>query len=171
MMQHPRFREEILHGLSEIAQPGVPGGVAIFGPSAFPIFTSSGDPPVAVGAGATYGKGRAILLSHDGFIGRDWTSKTWAPFVHRCIDWVRQGGPRTGVILWTGGNEQSPESILRHISNGGGCVAAMCPWGFLQIHKGKVLADLSINRAFSHLGLVLIDGYFEGVNDTHTLDG
>ncbi len=58
----------MLVGVEEIALPGVPGTLSVFGPKAFPVIagTSGGRPAPLVGA-TRHGRGRAVLFGHGYF--------------------------------------------------------------------------------------------------------
>jgi hypothetical protein len=84
-----------------------------------------------------------------------------------CVDWAGQGCP-SKVVFWDG-DGMTPEAVLKHVNSGGGCIAGMCPWGYLQLNRGKTLADNPINKAFSKMGLVLVDGYYEGKGGVYSI--
>lgn len=69
---------------------GVPGPVAIFGPRAFPvILANKGSDKVAVVAGSQYGKGRVVVLGHDGYLGPDgFSNKSTLTLIKNSARWV-----------------------------------------------------------------------------------
>jgi len=57
--------------VSEIAAPGVPGPLCVFGEHAFPIATAKlGDAVAPVVAGAQFGHGRVVAFGHGGYFGK-----------------------------------------------------------------------------------------------------
>ena len=64
-------RAAILEGVREIAAPGVPGTVCVFGEDAFAVVVGrAGRVVEPVVAACRIGKGRAVGFGHDGYLGR-----------------------------------------------------------------------------------------------------
>lgn len=65
-------RAALIEGVAEIAAPGSPGTVAIYGPGAEAIVVgkTGGGAQVAVVAAARAGKGRIVAFGHNGYFGR-----------------------------------------------------------------------------------------------------
>lgn len=63
-------RAALLDGVRRIASPGIPGGLAAFGPDAFVVVVArSGRQTLEpVVAAARLGRGRAVLFGHDGYL-------------------------------------------------------------------------------------------------------
>ncbi len=63
-------RAKLLEGVTAIPKLGAPGPVAIFGLKAFPVLAASADgkAQMALCAAAGYGKGRAVIFGHTGYL-------------------------------------------------------------------------------------------------------
>ena len=63
-------RAKLLDGVTAIPKLGAPGPVAIYGQFAFPVIAAGADgkAQMALCAAAEYGKGRAIIFGHTGYI-------------------------------------------------------------------------------------------------------
>ena len=66
-----RDRDRLVAGVREIAAPGTPGPIAVFGENAFVVATGGGDgkgivAPVVVAA--RFGKGRVVAFGHTGYL-------------------------------------------------------------------------------------------------------
>jgi len=88
----------LLRDVSEIAAPGVPGQLAVFGRDAFVVVTgNSGSLAVPVVAAARWGKARIVAFGHDGYFGAEAirTADT-AQFFLNAIKWC--GGPPVAVL-------------------------------------------------------------------------
>ncbi|MFA5192694.1 MAG: hypothetical protein WC740_18455, partial [Verrucomicrobiia bacterium] len=61
----------LLDGVHEIAAPGAPGTLCVFGDAAFPVVAgSTGRESLgAVVGAARFGNGRVVAFSHDGYLG------------------------------------------------------------------------------------------------------
>lgn len=60
--------DALLRGVDEIAAPGSPGAIAVFGGDAFPVVMGKvGDGRAPTIAAARLGKGRVVVLSHNGY--------------------------------------------------------------------------------------------------------
>lgn len=96
-------RTQLLSGVREIASPGIPGSVAVYGPDAFPVIVGKAGEQVAapVIAAARLGKGRIIALGHDGYFGKETleTADTGQILVN-AVTWAAadKAAPRVGVI-------------------------------------------------------------------------
>ena len=65
------LRAKLLDGVKTIPKQGAPGPVAIFGQFAFPVIAANADgkSELALAAAAGYGKGRALIFGHNGYVG------------------------------------------------------------------------------------------------------
>ncbi|MBM4086380.1 MAG: hypothetical protein FJ272_16465, partial [Planctomycetes bacterium] len=62
----------LLDGVTEIAAPGVPGSLCVFGEQAFPVVTGkAGKFQEPVVAAARLGAGRVVAFGHDGYLNAD----------------------------------------------------------------------------------------------------
>jgi hypothetical protein len=66
-------RAAILEGVREVAAPGLPGTIAVYGPNAQAIVVgqTGGGAQVAVVASARAGKGRIVAFGHNGYFNKD----------------------------------------------------------------------------------------------------
>lgn len=65
---HAADRAALLENVTEVAFPGVPGEIVVFGENAFAVTTAKvGNRPAALVAAATSGPGRVVAFAHDGF--------------------------------------------------------------------------------------------------------
>jgi hypothetical protein len=67
-----RHLDRLLDGVREIAAPGVPGPLVVFGEHAFPVVVGSVDEDLRapVAAAAEMGAGRVVAFGHDGYLSR-----------------------------------------------------------------------------------------------------
>lgn len=95
---------ELLDGVSEIASPGDPGSLAVWGDNATPVVTgrlaSARAPIVAAG---TMGKGRFVAFSHTGYVDpREFDKGDTRTLVWNAIRWASGVGPdanpRVGLV-------------------------------------------------------------------------
>ena len=89
-------RAKLRAGVKELPKYGAPGPVAIFGTFAFPVVAANADgkAQLALVAAAAYGKGKALIYGHTGY-----------------LDGANLGGSDAGVFLvnavkWCGGKEK-----------------------------------------------------------------
>ncbi|KAK2916895.1 hypothetical protein Q8A67_001269 [Cirrhinus molitorella] len=179
----------LLEGVSEfnIQSEAVPSEVMVHGPLAFPIaVTPDGK---AFIAGAYYGQGRVILLSHESYMDRD----SLSTFLINAIKWLDQD--RKGVIgieprlkpaqtvlsksgldcQVTGFREdlsiyvctsyidaQSAE-IQEFVAEGGGLMIGGHAWHWAQTHHGgNVMTDYPGNHILNKMGLSLLGSTLSG---------
>ncbi|MDQ7780867.1 MAG: M60 family metallopeptidase [Planctomycetota bacterium] len=183
--------------VNEIAAPGVPGTICVFGKDAFAVAASS-EPIVAA---ARLGKGRLVVFAHTGYLDEP-TMKIadTAALMKNAILWTSGGRPRVAVYEnaalakfldarniegenWTGqlksfnviviGQSQiagDADSVREFVENGGGAIMADCPWGWLQLNPGKsLLKDHPGNKVTAPAGIVWADGYNESSNGRFTV--
>lgn len=89
-------RAKILKGLSAIPKLGAPGPVAIWGTLAFPVISAAdgGKTELALAAAAGYGKGRALIIGHNGYL--DGGGTTGSLLVN-AVHWVVAGKEKSKV--------------------------------------------------------------------------
>ncbi len=107
-------RAALVEGVGEIAAPGWPGQLCVFGPQAEAVVVGkTGDAQAPVVAAAQLGAGRLVLFGHDGYFGREaletgdtgrlllnalhWASDKTAPKAlvvewPEVVDWLREQG-------------------------------------------------------------------------------
>jgi hypothetical protein len=66
-------RAPLLAGVRAVAAPGLPGSLAVYGPTALPLVVgkTDGSARAVVIAAARLGKGRVVALAHDGYFNAD----------------------------------------------------------------------------------------------------
>ncbi|KAG8002208.1 TRPM8 channel-associated factor-like protein, partial [Nibea albiflora] len=179
--------EFLLEGVSEFDLPGksVASEVLVHGPLAFPIGTT--DDRRAFLAGAYYGQGRVIVVTHEGFLGRE----TLAPFWINAIHWLDEG--RQGVVgvelgylvntlsksglkceksnfrkdlsvfVCTAYSDDHAQEIQDFVAEGGGLLIGGHAWYWEQTHHGQnTLTDFSGNKILNKMGLSLLGSTIGG---------
>ncbi|MHC4449413.1 MAG: M60 family metallopeptidase [Planctomycetota bacterium] len=174
--------------LLEIAAPGVPGPLCVFGEDAF-VAAVGGDGKLAapVVAAGKLGKGRVVAFGHGGYLqkGALAVGNTEA-LVRRMVEWAGGGRvlvhknphlrDRLGAKDWQAGAEcdvvvmdaywlRDPKiygAIEKFVQGGGGLVTASLGWGWKQLNPGKSLRrDHAGNRLLRQAGIVWADGYLK----------
>ncbi|XP_037632034.1 TRPM8 channel-associated factor homolog isoform X2 [Sebastes umbrosus] len=173
--------EFLLQGVSDFDLQGgtVASEVLVHGPLAFPIGTTSTGQ--AFLAGAYYGQGRVIVISHEGLLGRE----TLAPFWKNAIHWLDEG--RQGVVgvapnvkinvlsncglrcektdfredlsvhVCNAYSDKHAEKIREFVAEGGGLLIGGHAWYWKQTHNGQnELTDFAGNKILNPMGLSLL---------------
>uniref|UniRef100_A0A8C4IHY7 Peptidase M60 domain-containing protein n=1 Tax=Dicentrarchus labrax TaxID=13489 RepID=A0A8C4IHY7_DICLA len=176
--------EFLLQNVSEFDLQGesVPSEVLVHGPLAFPIGTTKDGQ--AFLAGAYYGQGRVIVVTHEAYLGR----KTLASFWNNAIDWLDQG--RQGVIgvvpdlslselglkcektvfkkdlsvfVCTAYIDDHVAEIQDFVAEGGGLLIGGHAWYWAHTHKGQnPLTDFSGNKILNKMGMSLLKATISG---------
>nr|XP_046244488.1 TRPM8 channel-associated factor homolog [Scatophagus argus] len=179
--------EFLLQGVSEFDLQGgsLSSEVLVHGPLAFPIGTT--DDGRAFLAGGYYGQGRVIVVTHEGFLGRE----TLAPFWINAIQWLDQG--RQGVIgvvpdhalkvlsrsglqcnktnfsedlsvfVCTAYSADRAQEIQDFVAEGGGLLIGGHAWYWAQTHPGQnPMTDFSGNKILNKMGLSLLKATIGG---------
>ncbi|XDV32623.1 hypothetical protein PO909_003389, partial [Leuciscus waleckii] len=181
--------EFLLQGVSEFDTQGgaIASEVMVHGPLAFPIaVTPAGK---AFIAGAYYGQGRVILVSHEGYLGRD----SLSTFMINAIKWLDQG--RKGVIgilpslkaahgvlsnsgldcqltgfredlsvyVCTSYSDAQCAEIQEFVAEGGGLLIGGHAWYWAQTHCGcNVMTEYPGNHIINKMGLCLLGNTLGG---------
>lgn len=89
----------LLAGVNQIASPGVPGNICVFGEDSFAVVQDAGNNTVV--AATHFAKGRVVLWGHNGYFGKKTleTADTGRLLVN-AIRWAAQGKsrPRVGFV-------------------------------------------------------------------------
>ncbi|XP_068562973.1 TRPM8 channel-associated factor homolog [Cebidichthys violaceus] len=176
--------EFLLQGVSEFdLQNGVVASeVLVHGPLAFPIGTT--EDGRAFLAGAYYGQGRVVVITHEGLLRRE----TLAPFWNNAIHWLDEG--RNGVVgvvpdldeafnlfsksgfncektnlredlsvfVCTAYSDEHVEEIQDFVAEGGGLLIGGHAWYWAQTHhRQNPLTDFSGNKILNKMGLSLLE--------------
>ncbi|XP_030236426.1 TRPM8 channel-associated factor homolog [Gadus morhua] len=175
--------ESLLQGVSELDISGgaIASEVLVHGPLAFPIGTTPDGR--AFLAGAYYGRGRVIVTTHEGFMGR----QNLAPFWKNALRWLDEG--RNGVfgilpkldhamtlfsqmgvtcqksgfskdlsvyVCTTYSNKQA-EEIQQFVAEGGGLLIGGHAWYWAQKHPGQSpMKDYEGNHILNKMGLSVL---------------
>ncbi|XP_034459753.1 TRPM8 channel-associated factor homolog [Hippoglossus hippoglossus] len=179
--------EFLLKGVSEfdIQEGAVLSEVLVHGPLAFPIGTTEhGD---AFLAGAYYGQGRVIVISHEGILSREPMTQFWSNAIH----WLDEG--RNGIIgvshdqalgilsksglkcektnfrkdlsvfVCTAYSGDHMEDIQNFVAEGGGLLIGGHAWYWAQTHCGQnPLTDFVGNKILTKMGLSLLGAIIGG---------
>ncbi|XP_054467922.1 TRPM8 channel-associated factor homolog isoform X2 [Anoplopoma fimbria] len=176
--------EFLLQGVSEfdLTNGVVASEVLVHGPLAFPIGTT--EDGRAFLAGAYYGQGRVVVITHEGLLRRE----TLAPFWNNAIHWLDEG--RNGVVgvdpeldeafnlfsksefkcektnlredlsvfVCTAYSDEHVEEIQDFVAEGGGLLIGGHAWWWAQTHPGEnTLTDFSGNKILNKMGLSLLE--------------
>ncbi|KAM9853445.1 TRPM8 channel-associated factor homolog [Aulostomus maculatus] len=179
--------EFLLQGVSEfdLKGSGVASEVLVHGPLAFPIGTTDGGR--AFLAGAYYGQGRVIVVTHEGYLGRGSLAKFWNNALH----WLDEGRNGTvgvapdhafkvlsksglkcvkskfkndlSVFVCTTYIKKHVEEIQNFVAEGGGLLIGGHAWYWAQSHPGKnTLTDFSGNKILNQMGLSVLEATING---------
>lgn len=180
--------DTLLDGVAEIAAPGAPGPLCVYGRSAFPVIAgATSGVRAAVAAAGPWGAGRVIVLGHDGYFHRPTLDKAdTGRFMTNALRWAAgedsQDGPRIGVVsdVGTGENqlrdwltaagEDAVDVALTPTSLGAVDVVALTMWNqsvpeiralraFVRGGGGLVTASTGWGWAYLHPGLDLVNDY------------
>ncbi|XP_052432027.1 TRPM8 channel-associated factor homolog [Carassius gibelio] len=186
------FKDDLQFLLEGVSEFDVQGGaisseVMVHGPLAFPIaVTPAGK---AFIAGAYYGQGRVILLSHEGFMGRE----SLSTFLINAIKWLDEGrkgaigilpnlkGAHTvlsksgldcqltgfkedlSVYVCTSYSDTQCAEIQEFVAEGGGLMIGGHAWYWAQTHCGcNVMTDYPGNHILNKMGLCLLGSTLGG---------
>ncbi|XP_074535866.1 TRPM8 channel-associated factor homolog [Halichoeres trimaculatus] len=181
--------EFLLDGVPEFDLPGdsLFSEILIHGPLAFPIGTT--EDGQAFAAGAYYGQGRVILISHEGLLGQESLSKFWsnagrwlgesrqgvigiAPNAQSALRTLSKSGLKCevsgfrqdlGVYVTTAYSDDHAAEIQDFVAEGGGLVIGGHAWYWAQTNQGKnVVKDFPGNRILNKMGLTLLGGTIKG---------
>ncbi len=186
------FKDDLQFLLEGVSEFDVQGGaiaseVMVHGPLAFPIAVTPAEK--AFIAGAYYGQGRVILVSHEGYMGRD----SLSTFLINAIKWLDEG--RKGVIgilpslnaahtvlsksgldcqltgfredlsvyVCTSYSDAQCAEIQEFVAEGGGLMIGGHAWYWAQTHCGcNEMTDYPGNRILNKMGLCLLGSTLGG---------
>ncbi|XP_072546825.1 TRPM8 channel-associated factor homolog [Salminus brasiliensis] len=191
-MSVKHFKDDLkflLRGVSEFDIQGesVPSDVFVHGPSAFPIgLTPDGKTFIA---GAHYGQGRVIVVSHESYLGRE----SLSTFMINAVCWLNKGRKEvigvlpelkdacrilsksglqcqfTGfkrelsVFVCTSYNDAQCKEIQEFVAAGGGLLIGGHAWWWAHCNPGlNVMTDCPGNRILSKMGLCLLTKTVKG---------
>ncbi|KAK2846918.1 hypothetical protein Q5P01_009917 [Channa striata] len=134
--------EFLLKGISEFELRTKEGIVAseilVHGPLAFPIGTT--EDGRAFLAGAYYGKGRVVLISHEGVLGEETKFRK-----------------DLSVFVCTAYSDEHVKEIQDFVAEGGGLLIGGHAWWWAHTHCGQnPLKDFSGNKILNKMGLSLL---------------
>ncbi|XP_074123757.1 TRPM8 channel-associated factor 2-like isoform X2 [Sminthopsis crassicaudata] len=185
-------QQRILDGISklDIRDGGIPSRLLVHGYLAFPLGLS--DPLDCSVAGARYGRGRVIVLSHEGLL----FSPNLGQFLINAVRWLKGDQPgKIGVIPpcqnlfhWltengmdctlqnnvsadlsvyccTAYNDSLAKEILEFVAEGGGLLTGGQAWYWASKNPNKsVFFDFPGNRILNSFGISILNEY---VNKGH----
>ncbi|XP_026172019.1 TRPM8 channel-associated factor homolog [Mastacembelus armatus] len=184
------FEDDLEFLLEDVSEFDLQGGqiaseILVHGPLAFPIGTT-GDGKVFL-AGAYYGQGRVIVVSHETFLGRESMAQFWNNAIH-WLDEGRQGVVgvvpdhalnimrRSGlqcektnfkddlsVFVCTAYSSDYMKEIQHFVAEGGGLLIGGHAWYWTQTHSGQnPLTDFAGNQILNKMGLSLLGSTING---------
>ena len=162
--------DELLHGIDELPKLGAPGEILVFGAHAHAVLVTSGD---VIMAAAEVGAGRLVVMSHEaylkGFIDgkvesesvkqlhiniRKWVSRS--TYLHKDhAAYASDNKYDVPVVVCRGGDSSREAKISSYVSNGGGLVYGLCPWGWMQVRKTKSSGDIPMQKLLESAGMTL----------------
>lgn len=87
--QRKEDREALIAGVKQIAFPGVPGALALYGETAVPVAVATSEQqPAAVIAAARLGKGRVVAFGHYGYFTKEIDKGDTAILMKNAIVWA-----------------------------------------------------------------------------------
>ncbi|XP_028817787.1 TRPM8 channel-associated factor homolog [Denticeps clupeoides] len=177
--------ETLLSGVSEFDTGDlVASQVLVHGPLSFPIGTTPDDRVFI--AGAVYGQGRVIVLSHDRFLG----CESMASFLINAIRWLDDG--RSGLVgigahldkahkllsnskltcqmtgfrkdlsvyVCTSYNDAQHNEILEFVAEGKGLLIGGHAWHWVRVNLGgNVMTEYPGNRLLNKMGLSILGNF------------
>ncbi|XP_053176531.1 TRPM8 channel-associated factor homolog [Scomber japonicus] len=175
--------ESLLKDVSEFDLPeeSYMSEVLVHGPLAFPIGTTKDGQ--AFLAGAHYGKGRVIAVTHEGLLSKEMLASFW----DNAINWLDQG--REGVVgvvpnlslyskhksektnfrkdlsvfVCTAYSDQHVDEMHDFVAEGGGLLIGGHAWYWAQTHHGQnPMTDFSGNKILNKMGLSLLETIIGG---------
>ncbi|XP_050415374.1 TRPM8 channel-associated factor homolog [Patella vulgata] len=174
-MASKSWQAEILAGVNRIPNTGaVPGVLTVLKDNVRSILPGN----QVWMAAAEYGKGRVMVLAHEGYLS-EFHSSTYnnhniAQLNYNMKQWLTRGNfvsnteigilgsitrdilPHYKILVWSGANgvkNVTSEDLLHFVQNGGSVVHAMCSWGWLQVHAGKSLNDMPFKSFLDKIGV------------------
>ncbi|KAK2846922.1 hypothetical protein Q5P01_009921 [Channa striata] len=176
--------EFLLEGISEfnLTDGVLASEVLVHGPLAFPIGTT--EDKRAFLAGAYYGQGRVIMITHEGLLGRE----TLAPVWNNAINWLDEG--RNGIIgvspdldgafnlismlgfnctktnlredlsvfVCTAYKDEHAEEIKHFVAEGGGLLIGGHAWWWAQTNQGQnTMTHFPGNKILNKMGLSVME--------------
>ncbi|XP_061538314.1 LOW QUALITY PROTEIN: TRPM8 channel-associated factor homolog [Phycodurus eques] len=179
--------EFLLQGISEFDITGgaIASEILIHGRLAFPIGkTEDGRPFLAA---SYYGLGRIILVSHEGFLGREELAPFWTNAIHwlddgrrgtvgvlqhNALDVLKKSGFKCeksdfrkdlSVFVCSAYSEKHAQEIQNFVAEGGGLLIGGHAWYWSQQHSGQnPLTEFSGNKILNKMGLSLLSGTIRG---------
>ena len=91
--------DALLDGVAEIASPGVPGSLCVYGSEAFPVIARPmyySDELAPLMAAGRWQAGRVVALGHDGY------------FTRKALESLDTGRMMVNVLQWAAGGQESP---------------------------------------------------------------
>lgn len=96
-----------------------------------------------------------------------------APLGYSVEPFSLSGLSNAGLLVVEGGSPLTDEqriAIDRWLQQGGSLLAAICPWGWQQIHASRgwqLSTDMAANQILGAHGLLFTDGYADAARDGH----
>ncbi|XP_054650200.1 TRPM8 channel-associated factor homolog isoform X2 [Dunckerocampus dactyliophorus] len=179
--------EFLLQGISEFDITGnaIASEILVHGQLAFPLaMTEDGRPFIAA---SYYGLGRVIVVSHEGFLGREELAPLWKNVIHwldkdqhgtvgvlkrHAFDLLKKSGFKCemtdfrndlSVFVGSAYDDKYAEAIQNFVVEGGGLLLGGHAWYWAQQHKGQnPLTEFSGNKILNKMGLSLLGAIIRG---------
>ena len=173
---------DLLRGLETLPAIGVPGRVIVHGESASAVLTTDNPADVLIGT-SKLGAGRVLVIAHEGYVVRFAAGTETCGSIEQLHQNIRQWATgcddvvegdvcvlndvgrflseraRCKIALWIGATFDGVDAVTDYVMSGGVLVHAMCPWGWLQLHPGKTLAEMPLAGTLRVAGLSYSSDY------------
>ncbi|MDE0586429.1 MAG: M60 family metallopeptidase [Planctomycetota bacterium] len=159
---HDADRTEIIGGVTQVAAPGTPGLMAVYGENAFVVFSAGKlGKEVPVAAAARYGKGRVFGIAHSGYFSFADRSTATGEFMMNAREWLGDNDSLEVKEFNTLGirSKQQADELRQWVYDGGALLLAECPWGWEQVTSKDMREELPSNWVMAPMGLCFASGY------------
>ena len=177
--------DEVLHQVDSVQVIGLGGQLIVFGENSEAVLTGKTEEDILIGA-AELGKGRIMAFSHTGYgksMRKQEDNQTNSTLYKNVRNWLTRKQQNTGykilcvdnmaalktlddckkydILLSVGSRESTSESLVEeYIRDGGAFVMSVTPWGWLQVKRGKQLAQMPYYKILLKAGLGFSPNYF-----------
>ena len=159
---HDADRTEIIGGVTQVAAPGAPGLMAVYGENAFVVFSAGKlGKELPVAAAARYGKGRVFAIAHSGYFSFTDRSTTTGEFMMNAREWLGANDSLEVKEFNTLGirTKRQADELRQWVYDGGALLLAECPWGWEQVTSKDMREELPSNWVMAPMGLCFAPGY------------
>ena len=164
-----KWRNKILRGVDMVPKIGAPGRCVVYGKRSVSILSGCSPQNVCMAA-ASLGEGRVFSITHKGYITKR-EQPNLKKLLRNIFEWVTKRKYKNDddilelkgkipdfkdkkILMWLGDSFDCDESKIKaFVSNGGGLVHTVAPWGWVQCHKNMKLKDIPLTDLLASAGL------------------